>query len=248
MREFHCERIDNDNLINEIRFNQGGTMKLKQLKIACYLYNNFTDYDSSYLELRKDIGSSAAINPDNCKALMKWLRSWGCRQFVNECSDLSKTNLISWFTDNQSLLPDHSVHLIDFDLSENTQSIELLFDSLKNCIASIRSNSVIHVGPVGAAKLLFAIRPNMFAPWDNPIFKHLKHDPTGKGYVAYLRKIQAELKELKIECNESGIQWEHLFTLLNKQHHSYPKLIDEYYWISITNNCKPEDIIRLASE
>jgi hypothetical protein len=230
-------------------------MKLKQLKIACYLYNNFTDYDSSYLELRKDIGSSAAINPDNCKALMKWLRSWGCRQFVKECSESSETNLISWFTDNQSLLPDHSVHLIDFDLSENTQSIELLFDSLKSCIASRKkinkkneSKSDIRVGPVGAAKLLFAIRPNIFAPWDNPIFKHFEHNPTGKGYVAYLRKIQAELKELKIECNESGIQWEHLFTLLNKQHHSYPKLIDEYYWISITNNCKPEDIIRLASE
>jgi len=52
-------------------------MKLSHLRTACYLYNQFTDYDSSYLELRGNFPQLELSQKEQAKALIKWLRSWG---------------------------------------------------------------------------------------------------------------------------------------------------------------------------
>ena len=118
-----------------------------------------------------------------------------------------------------------------------------MFDDLANRKASVKNRGnkriEVRIGPVGTAKILFALRPNLFSPWDTPIYKKFRLNGDGSGYVSYLTKIQKELRELRDSLNDTKLTWENLFNYLEKRHNSYPKLIDEYYWITITKKCDP---------
>lgn len=218
-------------------------MNLLHLKIACYLYNQFTDYDQSYLELLNSNANLDLAQRGNVRALIKWLRSWGCRQFKNDNENTSISSLQNWYRVKKSNLPDINQNLINYNLDINKELIIDLFNNLSNRKVSVRKlkkkTSEVHVGPVGAAKTLFALRPNLFAPWDKPIYNEFKLKGNGSGYVSYLAKIKNELIVIKNEVVNNNLDWENIFSYLNKKHHSYPKLIDEYYWVTITNRCDP---------
>jgi hypothetical protein len=175
--------------------------------------------------------------------LIKWLRSWGCRQFKNEDENISINNFQDWYNSNKSKLPNINQNLINYDLTINEGLIIELFDNLSICKSAIREGKYrqvdVCVGPVGAAKTLFALRPNLFSPWDNLIYKQLKLECNGLGYVSYLHKIKTELINIRDEAINNHLEWENIFNYLNKMHRSYPKLIDEYFWITLTNKCDP---------
>jgi hypothetical protein len=60
-------------------------MRFRELAYTCPLYAAFTDFDKSIIEFRSvaspalDLGNAA-----HRKALLKWLNSWGCRQFAKD--------------------------------------------------------------------------------------------------------------------------------------------------------------------
>jgi len=221
-------------------------MKLSHLRTACYLYNQFTDYDSSYLELRGNFPQLELSQKDQAKALIKWLRSWGCRQFKNDDEDISVSSIMSWYELYKSQIPPPTDCLIDYDLTKNKKLIAGFFSDLSNRKAATKkrggNNIDVRIGPVGAAKTLFALRPNLFSPWDTPIYKSFQLEGNGSGYVSYLYKIQNELKDVRVNVSKTSIGWNNLFDYLKKKHNSYPKLIDEYYWITITQGCDPFEI------
>lgn len=223
-------------------------MKLSHLKTACYLYNQFSDYDAKYLALSKKHPNLKLNNKDQVIAVIEWLRSWGCRQFKKADEEISINGIMNWYELNESKLPPPDRCLIDYDLSANRRTIIDLFDDLSNRLAAKKERDGqgidVRVGPVGAAKTLFVLRPNLFSPWDTPIYKKLDLECDGSGYIDYLLKIQTELKEIKAELLISGIAWSDLPTVLQKGHKAYPKLIDEYFWISITRRCDPAVIER----
>ena len=95
---------------------------------------------------------------------------------------------------------------------------------------------------------LFVLRPNLFSPWDTPIYKRLDLEGNGSGYVGYLSIIQGELKEIKAELLNSGMEWDNLSKILQKRHKAYPKVIDEYFWISITQRCDPAVIEKFFND
>ena len=211
-------------------------MNIKNLKVACYLYNQFTNYDQNYLHI---INKYTPLDLDKNKhiiVLLKWLRSWGCRQFKNDCEDISIDSIKDWYKVNSTKIPNNNIHLIGYDLDKEKENIINIFDDLSNRLASNKNNKnktiEVCVGSVGAAKILFALRPNLFSPWDTLIYKRLKLEGSGSGYVMYLREIQQNLKFLKIESKRNNIDWGDIFVYLNKKHNSYPKLIDEYFWIT----------------
>lgn len=221
-------------------------MKLLHLKIACYLYNQFTDYDNSYLELSKKHPNLELNNPRHIKDLIEWLRSWGCRQFKKDNEDISINSIRDWYESKESKIPNRSNYLIDYDLSKNKRLITEIFDDLSKRKAAVRHRKNteidVRIGPVGTAKTLFALRPDLFSPWDKPIYNKLALEDNGSGYVDYLSKIQKELGEIRHSLKDTNIKWHELFEYLEKRHNSYPKLIDEYYWITITNRCEPSKI------
>jgi len=218
-------------------------MKLLHLKIACYLYNQFTDYDDSYLKLSEKYPNLALNENTQTKALIEWLRSWGCRQFKSSNEKLSIKSIMDWYASKESKIPNSTEHLIDYNLTQNKELLVKIFNDLSTRKAAIRQRGNrdidVRIGPVGAAKTLFALRPKLFSPWDTPIYNEFELEGNGSGYVDYLERIQNELREIKDEINNSNINWDNLFEYLGKRHNSYPKLIDEYYWITITQRCNP---------
>jgi len=218
-------------------------MKLLHLKIACYLYNQFTDYDDSYLKLSKDYPNLNLNKKEHVKALFKWLRSWGCRHFKIDDENISINSIMNWYTSKESEIPSSSEDLIDYNLVENKDLIIEIFDDLKDRKAATRQQrdckSNVRIGPVGTAKTLFALRPNLFSPWDTSIYQKFQLEGTGSSYVEYLSKVQNELREIRDNLKDIDVNWHELFGYLKKRHRSYPKLIDEYYWITITQGCDP---------
>lgn len=227
-------------------------MKLLHLKIACYLYNQFTDYDNSYLELSKKHPNLELNQNTHAKALIEWLRSWGCRQFKGDNEDLSIKSIMDWYSSKKEKIPNNNENLIDYDLTMNKELIIEIFNDLSTCKAATRqrgnNNIDVRVGPVGAAKTLFALRPNLFSPWDTPIYNKLELNGDGSSYVDYLAGIKNELREIKDDIKNTNISWDKLFVYLGKKHNSYPKLIDEYYWIKITQGCDPLEIEKFCND
>ena len=221
-------------------------MRISHLRTACYLYNQFTDYDSSYLDLLRNYPILELNQKDQVIALIKWLRSWGCRQFKNNDEDISINSIMKWYELNKAKIPSPTDCLIDYDLNKNKKVIIDLFSDLSNRKAATKEREGheidVRIGPVGAAKTLFALRPNLFSPWDTPIYNKLNLEGNGAGYVNYLFKIQNDLKDIRAALENTVIKWSDLFTYLEKQHNSYPKLIDEYYWITITQGCDPSKL------
>ena len=218
-------------------------MKLAHLRTACYLYNQFSDYDATYLSLSTKYPDLQLDSKDQVIALIEWLRSWGCRQFKKTDEEISINGFMTWYDIHQSELPLPDDCLIDHGLSTNKETIVSLFDDLSRQRAARKERDVqcidVRIGPVGAAKTLFALRPNFFSPWDTPIYKTLNLEGNGSGYVGYLLRIQEELKEVKAELLNSGTEWDKLPRILQKRHKAYPKIIDEYFWITITRGCNP---------
>jgi hypothetical protein len=180
---------------------------------------------------------------DQVIALIEWLRSWGCRQFKKTDEEISINGFMKWYEIHESKLPLPDDCLIDYDLSANRRTIITLFDDLSRQRAARKERDGqgidVRIGPVGAAKTLFALRPNLFSPWDTPIYKTLDLGGDGSGYVGYLSRIQEELEDVKAELLNSGTGWDNLSRILRKRHKAYPKVIDEYFWITITQGCDP---------
>ena len=221
-------------------------MKLLHLRIACYLYNQLTDYDDSYLELSKQYPNLDMNKTEHVKALIKWLRSWGCRQFKKEDEDISIKNITDWYQSTKLKMPSRHNFLIDYNLEANKKLIIESFNNLsdqKVATRQLKDREIdIRIGPVGSAKVLFALRPNLFSPWDKPICKNFQLEDNGCDYFEYLLKVQNELREIKNSLKDTGLNWNKLFGYLDKKHTSYPKLIDEYYWITITQGFDPSII------
>lgn len=227
-------------------------MRLLHLRIACYLYNQFTNYDSSYLELQNKYPTLELNKTEHVESLIKWLRSWGCRQFKSNNENISINSIVNWYEFNKSRIPSPTYHLIDYDLLANKNIVIDLFNNLSDRKAATRergdNNIDVRIGPVGTAKTLSALRPNIFPPWDTPIYKKLQLEGNGAGYVSYLSRVKKELNEIRETLKNTTITWTDLFRYLKKQHRSYPKLIDEYYWITITQGCDPSEIERICNK
>jgi len=220
-------------------------LKLSQLAFACYLYGAFTDFDKSF---------SAFLNATNDEVdltiskhrnkLLTWLNSWGCRQFAVEYHDLASKEILSWYNEHKTNLPSSTTNLWELTESEFI-SVRTAFESLSKHTASLRETKnnkySVSIGPTGASKILFAIRSKALIPWDAQIRQDLKThfncEQDGELYIAYHREVMKMLEKLKQQCKSHGLKFINLPKILNRPNSSIPKLIDEYHWVTITNNC-----------
>lgn len=221
-------------------------MTINELKIACYLYERFTDYDKGYRNLRS-INLLELNKREHIVKLLEWLRSWGCRQFKTDHTEMSIKHLTDWYSKDSKFLPDFRLHLFD----GNKIQLDIttgIFNRLQTTKISERYNSTseVTVGPIGAAKILFALRPNFYSPWDRPICQNKGYQLDGHGYIKYLQDIQEILTELEKECKAGGFEIFDLVNITNRPFSSLPKLIDEYNWVTITSKCIPSEIIKLV--
>jgi len=214
-------------------------MTLYEVAFACWVFGNVLDFDKSYERFLKAVDRTPDLNNrEHRQALLEWLNDWGCRQFACKDHCQAGSELLSWHNEFGSVLPAAEKHLWQLDDAEVTQAVHAYAD-LALRVASLRAGkSRVRFGPVGAAKILFALRPRAFPPWDRPIQKELRYDGSPQSYRHYLEHVIGLLRHLSAACQRHGFQLAD-FPLRLERHLSTPvKLIDEYYWVTVTGGCK----------
>jgi hypothetical protein len=170
-----------------------------------------------------------------------WLNAWGCRQFAKAYHAVASDSLANWSKTWLARLPGPDVHLTDLSPAQ-VVPCAAAYDALRVCRASLKQRAgrafPVTYGPTGAAKTLFALRPNVFPPWDNAIRKARDWGPDAASFQAYLTDTADQLRRLSAEA---GVPVSALPALVGRPHSSPPKLIDEYNWIVITKKLRQVD-------
>lgn len=209
-------------------------MRLSELKDCCRSYA-LTPYDASLRRLRSLGPEVDPLNPTHRAALFVWLNAWRCRQFAKAYHSMASDSLVGWSAVWMARLPGPEVSLTDLSARE-VRVCAAAYDALRSCRASMKPQPnrravSVTFGPTGAAKTLFAIRPNVFAPWDEQIRKARGWDGDGLSFEAYLTDSAGHLRRL---ASEAGVPVAALPALVGRPLSSPPKLIDEYNWVTLT--------------
>jgi hypothetical protein len=217
-------------------------MHLEDLRWACSMYEQLTGYDASLAKLRERTGD--VLDPYQARhraALFEWLNSWACRQFALEHhATTASESLMQWADEWLAHLPAPDVSLTDLTM-EQTRDCARAYDALRAQAASYRTlpsgkNSRVTYGATGAAKTLFALRPNVIPPWDDPIRAALRASGDLGSFRVFLTNVSSQLRSL---AAEAGRPVSDLPMLVGRPDSTPPKLIDEYNWIVITKGLHP---------
>ena len=228
-------------------------MKLYELAYACRLYASFTDFDISLKEFYRITNPALDLsNQVHGKALLVWLNSWGCRQFAKDYHSVAIKELADWSRHHRNQLPREGLGLVEVSDVALDAAAEAYGD-LKGRKASMRHrNSQEHAvtfGPTGAAKVFYALRPNIFPPWDDPIREHFGYDGSSGSYRKFLAMVKEQISCLVEEAASFGIKTVDIPMSIGRSEASLPKLVDEYFWVTITSQCAPpsgEEIMQWA--
>jgi hypothetical protein len=225
-------------------------MKLFQLAYVCRAYRDVTHYDAEYLNFLKRTGDKLDFTkPTDMSALLKWLNSWGCRQFAVDCHEQAAESIRKWAEKWEPALPKDSMTL-DCLSDEDIQVAGDAYGELSKCLASTQTRGGkrhdVRVGPTGAAKILFAARPKAFPPWDEPIRGEFGWDGSPASYCAYLASVREQIRQLCSEAAELGVPPEDIPSAIGRPKSTLPKLIDEFNWITITKDFSPPEPSEVA--
>jgi hypothetical protein len=217
-------------------------MNLAELAFACYIYTRMTDFDGSYCRFLEKVSPQLDLKQERHRmALLKWLNDWGCRQFALLYHPLASREIGDWYQHcGQELFPEDCtlLSLTDTEFAK----VQPAYSNLVGRPASIRKlkdggETQVQIGPTGAAKILFAIRPKALIPWDDSIRNELNLDASARSYCVYLRVAQEYLQELNCVCRKLGFDLNNLPLMLGRPNSTVAKLIDEYAWVTISRKC-----------
>lgn len=218
-------------------------MRLHELAYACSLYDAFTDFDKSINEFRDTVSPAFDLSkPVHRKALLVWLNSWGIRHLSRRDHPMASKGLLEWGRRYLDRRPHDDLGLAELPDAALVEASEAYGD-LERRRASMRLTKsgpiAVTFGPTAAAKILHAIRPKAFPPWDNPIRERLGYDRSPESYRKFLDSVQEHVRRLEEEASHLGISATDLPKLMKRPGSSIPKLVDEFYWVTITKECAP---------
>lgn len=218
-------------------------MTLAELAFASFIFRKL---DSGAYErlLKYTNGHLDLTNTNHRLRLLKWLNDWGCRHISKNHHKDASRQIRLWYEKYKNRLFNDNISLQDLN-EENLNLAGSALDDLSKAVVACRilrggANSCeVKLGAVAAAKLLFALKPKALMAWDKSIMGQLGYDGSGDSYVGFLRYVQALLGEIEQLCNQYGFTLAELPNRLNRPQATLPKLVDEYFWITITKECKP---------
>jgi hypothetical protein len=218
-------------------------MRLYELAYCCRLFDQQSNGDDTLRRLLDFAGGSVDLGSlPHRRALVEWLRSWGCRTLATEDTQLTLASLARWWRQAGDDLPRTSARLQDLDELAVDRAASV-YGPLAELHASYRraaSKRVrVSLGPTAAAKALFALRPNVYPPWDEPIRRKYGYDGSTASYRAYLSEVRNELRELFQDAKECGVEPRAIPAIVNRPRSTLPKLVDEYLWVRITAGHEP---------
>jgi hypothetical protein len=167
-------------------------------------------------------------------AAIGWLRSWGCRHLRRADTPRTSEALRTWWEDWGAQLP--GGHETLTGLGEAGLVVAgRAYAALRAAPAARRSvkgrDLDVAFGDTATAKLLFAIRPQIFPPWDEAIRLAFGRPGGADAYVRMLRLSAAALDGL---ARRLAVSVTDLPEILGRPGSSPPKLVDEFLLIRIT--------------
>jgi hypothetical protein len=167
-------------------------------------------------------------------ALITWLRAWGCRHLRRADTPQTAEALRTWWETWGDKLPGERATLTGLSEAE-LLVVGQAYDALRVAPAAARSvkgrEIGVAFGDTATAKGMFAIRPQVFLPWDEPIRLAFGRAGGGDAYTRLLRLSAAALEGL---AQRLGMSVAGLPEALGRPESSPPKLVDEFLWIRIT--------------
>jgi hypothetical protein len=206
------------------------TITLFDLAFSHWLYPQITNSDKRLKTLLPLVKENGLKNEEERIELLEWLNDWGCRHISKKSHNAFSKEIETWWQNN--------INVFRKTNGEDDSSVFKAFDSLAS-IQVPEKGRTIHIGPVATAKAFFIIDPKKFVPWDTEIRKKYQLDESGSDYCKFLNIAAGMIKEVKREFKKENEDWIKLFPGYISDY----KLIDEYLWITITNNieiCKEE--------
>jgi hypothetical protein len=218
---------------------RAAAIRLYGLAYACRIYAQFTDYDTAVERLREATGPAIDLEQATHRsALLKWLNAWGCRQFSIEHHVAAGRALRGWARRNLVLLPPPGQSLSKLSPDDVNRAAGA-YERLRGVQAGLRRRGrrehAVTVGPTGAAKILYALRPDAFPPWDEPIRAALGFDGSIQSYAAFLRLAQDAIQAVISDAATHAISESEIPALIGRPAATLPKLVDEYFWVTITS-------------
>lgn len=220
-------------------------MTLKDLAFSCFIYGSLTEYDVAYEAFLQATGQRPDLSlADHRQALLTWLNKWGCRQFSKGCHHVASDALASWYQGYRNTLPAPDADIRALTEQEIT-NVDRAYRDLEDRRASVRQRGAdlcdVAFGATGAGKILFALCPRCLPPWDNAIAERLRKLERIDSYSQFVVHVRAALHELAAGCRMKGFELEDLPARIGRPRSTLVKIVDEYYWVTITRNCMPAD-------
>ena len=216
------------------------------------MYAHFTDADASYLRFLQatDDCPDLAV-AEHRRVLLVWLNSWGCRQFEIAWHPRASEEIRAWYDEYRHPLCRRDKNLWELsavELSKAARAYASLSERTASWYGPIErpSGRKKRVGKTGAAKIMFAIRPRAFPPWDGPITEYFGYDGSAASYLAYLEDVRRKLEELEAHCDSKGIGLGDLADYLGRPTSTVAKLIDEFHWVTVTKKWSASDLDNLC--
>jgi hypothetical protein len=166
-------------------------------------------------------------------AAITWLRAWGCRHLRRADTARTDEALRTWWTTWNGRLPGGQATLTSLGEADLV-SAGLAYDALRAAPAARRnvqgSDVDVAFGDTATAKLLFAVRPQVFPPWDEAI--RLAFGKPG-GSAAYVRLLRLSAAALNGLAGRLAVPVGELPGILGRPESTPPKIVDEFLLIRL---------------
>jgi len=83
------------------------------------------------------------------------------------------------------------------------------------------------------------LRPDCLPPWDEAIRKHFKHDGSAESYADQVKEVRRCIIQLVEDAQRFGIKASEIGQRIGRPCSSLPKLVDEYFWATISSSIVP---------
>jgi len=222
-------------------------MKLGELAFASYLFDKIDN--GNFAKFLKAVKCLDFNKDEDCTTIIGHLNSyWGCRR-SNLSHKKAGKKLKTWHKKWADKLFDKDKNLDELkedDLDSAANAYEELLKCKVQYVTKNGKPRSISFGPTAAAKILFILRPKALPPWDSAIKKQLVGEKNNGHnekdlYKEFLKHVKENvIPALREDCKKHRFELEKLPQKLGRPDHiTIPKLIDEYYWITITRKIVP---------
>jgi hypothetical protein len=196
--------------------------------------------DAASRRLRDATGGRVDLGVEAHRAAaIEWLRAWGCRHLRRADTARTAEALRTWWAAWGGGFPPEQATLTGLDEATLT-SAGRAYDALRTVPAARRRAAGGEVdvafGDTATAKLMFALRPQVFPPWDEPIRLAFGKPGGGAAYVRLLRLSAAALDGL---ARRLGVPVGELPEVLGRPGSTPPKLVDEFLWMKVRDAGTP---------